>query len=271
VEVALGVREAKRARLNGAPLRSAEQLRAEVTTLVFTPDRLTVVKGGPGARRAYFDRVLGRLFPARAQLPLEYAAAVGQRNAALRRVAATISSPGALEPWTSQVAALGSRLVESRRELVELLTPVFAAHAGELGLTGAGLAYGGEPPTVELLESRLQRDLERGTTGVGPHLDDVAVRADDRDLRAFGSQGEQRMAVLSLLLAEAELLTARRGIPPLLLLDDVLSELDAARRRILSDRLGIVGQAVVTATGAEALPLAPALLLEVVSGQVRAV
>ena len=76
----------KRAKLNGAALRSAEQLRAEVATLVFTPDRLAVVKGGPAARRAYFDRTLGRLQPGRASLPVEYAAAVGQRNAALRRV-----------------------------------------------------------------------------------------------------------------------------------------------------------------------------------------
>ena len=91
-----------------------------------------------------------------------------------------------------------------------------------------------------------------------------------RELRSFGSQGEQRIAVLSLLLAEAELITERRGAPPLLLLDDVLSELDATRRRALADRISRAGQTVLTATGADALPLEPAQLLRVTPGEVRA-
>ena len=99
----------------------------------------------------------------------------------------------------------------------------------------------------------------------------MRLLAGDRELRTFGSQGEQRMAVLSLLLAEAGVLTDQGGIPPLLLLDDALSELDAERRRLLSTRLGSVGQTLVTATGAEALPLAPAQLLAVTPGHVEAV
>ena len=258
----------KRAKLNGAPLRSAEQLRAEVATLVFTPDRLAVVKGGPAARRAYFDRTLGRLQPSRASLPVEYAAAVGQRNAALRRVQVGASTREAVAPWTEQVASLGAQLVEYRRNALAVLSPAFAERAGELGLPDAALDYTGEPPTVAALSSRLERDLERGVTGLGPHLDDIAIRSGDRDLRSFGSQGEQRLAVLSLLLAEAEVIAEQRGTPPLVLLDDVLSELDASRRRILAERIGRVGQAVVTATGADALPLEPAQLLEVTPGVV---
>jgi len=260
----------KRAKLNGAALRSAEQLRAEVATLVFTPDRLAVVKGGPAARRAYFDRTLGRLQPSRASLPIEYAAAVGQRNAALRRVQVGASTREAVAPWTEQVATLGAQLVEYRQDALTVLSPAFSERAGELGLPDAALDYTGEPPTVEALTSRLERDLERGVTGLGPHLDDIAVRSGERDLRTFGSQGEQRLAVLSLLLAEAEVITEQRGTPPLVLLDDVLSELDASRRRILAERIGRVGQAVVTATGADALPLEPAQLLEVTPGVVRA-
>ena len=259
----------KRAKLNGAPLRSAEQLRSEVSTLVFTPDRLAVVKGGPAARRAYFDRTVGRLLPARAQLPVEYAAAVGQRNAALRRVAIGVSTRDAIAPWTEQVAALGSGLVESRREAIGLLAAGFGERAGELGLPAAALDYTGEPPTAAALEARLDRDLERGVTGLGPHLDDITIRSGERELRSFGSQGEQRLAVLSLLLAEAEVLVEQRGTPPLVLLDDVLSELDAARRRTLAERIGRVGQAVVTATGAEALPFEPAQLVEVTPGTVN--
>jgi len=259
----------KRAKLNGGALRSAEQLRGEVSALVFTPDRLAVVKGGPAARRAYFDRTLGRLQPSRASLPLEYAAAVGQRNAALRRAQVGVSTRGAIAPWTEQVATLGAQLVAYRRDALVALSPTFAERAGELGLPDATLAYGGEPPSVEALEARLDRDLERGVTGLGPHLDDVGIRSGDRDLRSFGSQGEQRLAVLSLLLAEAEVIAERWGTPPLVLLDDVLSELDAARRLMLAERIGRVGQAVVTATGADALPLEPSQLLEVTPGKVE--
>ena len=269
VELTLRPGEAKRARLNGAALRAAEQLRAEVATLVFTPDRLVVVKGGPAARRAYFDRTLGRLFPARAGVPAEYAASVAQRNAALRRSAIGVSSRDAIAPWTERVAELGRTLVAGRSDAIALLSPPFADRAAELGLSRAEVRYEAEGPTVEALEARLDEDLDRGTTGLGPHLDDVGITTDGRDLRRFGSQGEQRLAVLSLLLAEAELLTDRGAVPPLLLLDDVLSELDERRRRALAERLAGVGQVFVTATGASALPVEPAQLVEVVPGSAR--
>lgn len=269
-EVRISVREPKRIRMNGAAVASAEELRSRVHTLVFTPDRLAVVKGGPAARRAYFDRALVRALPARADLPAAYGAALGQRNAALRRVAGKLSDASALEPWTGQVVTLAAQLVEARARVLALLTPPFAERAGELGLEDGSLSYDAEPPSRIALEERLARDLERGTTGLGPHLDEIRILSGDRDLRTFGSQGEQRMAVLSLLLAEAEVLTSQTGIPPLLLLDDALSELDGERRRRLSTRLGTVGQTLVTATGAEALPLAPAQLLAVTPGEVRA-
>jgi DNA replication and repair protein RecF len=257
--------QAKEARLNGAKLASAESLRREVSTLVFTPDRLAVVKGGPAARRAYFDRSLARLFPARATAPQDYLATLAQRNAALRRVQLGLSDRSALEPWTSQLADLAAVLVDARAKTLALLEAGFAERAGELGLVGGRLAYDGVPPALEELERRLSRDIERGSTGIGPHLDDVLIASGDRDLRHFGSQGEQRLAVLSLLLAEAELLDP----PPLLLFDDVLSELDPGRRRLLAGRLLGSAQAVVTATHASSLPVEPAQTVEVSPGHAR--
>ena len=153
---------------------------------------------------------------------------MGQRNAALRRVANGLSARDALAPWTEQVAELGLALTEARREAVAALDPGFESNAAAFGLNGARLAYDAAAPSAAELEARLDRDLERGTTGLGPHLDDVGIYAGDRDLRSFGSQGEQRIAVLALILAEARLIEGRSGIPPLLLLDDVLSELDGA-------------------------------------------
>ena len=265
VEVTLRRREGKRVCMNGAVLPSAEQLRSELTTLVFTPDRLAVVKAGPAVRRAYVDRSLGRLLPPCASAPGRYGAALSHRNAALRRVAGGLSDRDALSPWTEQVAELGGELVAARQETLAMLGPLFAERAGELGLEGAALAYEGAAPTGEALEARLGRDLERGFTTLGPHLDDVAIHAGDRDLRLFGSQGEQRLAVLALLLAEAAVLTDR-GRPALLLLDDVLSELDGTRRSALAARIATGGQTIVTATSAGALPAEPAQLVEVRPG-----
>jgi DNA replication and repair protein RecF len=270
-EIGLSRREARRARLNGGALSSAEQLRHELRTLVFTPDRLAVVKGAPAVRRAYLDRSLGRLFPARASIPVEYAAAVGQRNAALRRLAAGASSPEALTPWTEAVVSLGASLVEARREAVGVLGPAFATCAARLGLEDALLAYDGEPSTAADYEARLARDLERGLTGAGPHLHDLRIEADRRDLRSFGSQGEQRIAVLACVLAEAEALAERTGATPLVLLDDVLSELDEDRRRALASLVSSAGQAVVTTTAAPAFPIEPAQTLAVSLGEVREV
>jgi DNA replication and repair protein RecF len=264
IGISLSAAEGKRAEVNGARLRAAEQLRGESATLVFTPDRLAIVKAGPAARRAYFDRTLGRLFPSRSSLPPDFAAALAQRNAALKR-----GDRESVAPWTEQVARFGAELVAARQETLKLLNRPFRERAGELGLEAAGLSYEGDPPSVELLDARLDRDLERGATGLGPHLHDVSFAAGGRDLRSFGSQGEQRTAVLALLLAEAELIEERLGEAPLLLLDDVLSELDPTRRRVLVAQLSARGQTLITSTTADALPGEPAQLLQVTPGEVR--
>jgi DNA replication and repair protein RecF len=253
---------AKVAELDGTRLASPEALRRDYPAIVFTPDRLAVVKGGPATRRAYFDRALGRLQPARAGLPQDYAAALAQRNAALRRVQLGLSDRAALSPWTERVAASGAQLVAARREAIAALSPGFAEAADELGLPDATLGYAAEPPTAAALDARVDADLRRGSTGLGPHLDDVRIASGERDLRSFGSQGEQRLALLALLLAETELVPS-----PLLLLDDVLSELDSRRRGVLADRIAKLDQVVITTTQPSALPVDPAQVVEVTPGQ----
>ncbi len=271
VEVEPG--QGKRVRLNGAQLPTAEELRLRLPVLAFTPDRLAVVKGGPIVRRAYFDRMLGRLFPSRAELASEYGRALAQRNRALRRVRAGESSRGALEPWTRQVAALGTRLDSARAELVTLLAPPFDAQASALGLEQPSLRYESRGLSIEELDHRLERDVERAATGAGPHLRDVEIAAAGRELRSYGSQGEQRTAVLALVLAEAGALGERRAELPLLLLDDVFSELDERRRARLLALLPSGGQTVLTATEREAYPAGapePDLVVAVSPGAARA-
>jgi DNA replication and repair protein RecF len=130
------------------------------------------------------------------------------------------------------------------------------------------LTYEGPGLTVEELERRLPRDLERAVTGAGPHLRDASITAGARELRGFGSQGEQRTAVLALVLAEAELLADRRGEPPLLLLDDVFSELDTERRGALLDQLPASAQTVITATHRPGVA-EPNLIVEVTPGEAK--
>jgi DNA replication and repair protein RecF len=199
-------------------------------------------------------------------LPAEYSRVLSQRNEALRRARTGVSTRSAVEPWTAQLAELGSELDRARAELARLLGPGFAEHSGGLGLAAASLAYEEQSLALAELEARLERDLERGRTGVGPHLRDLEIRVAGRDLRSFGSQGEQRTGVLALLLAEAALLEERRGSPPLLLLDDVFSELDERRRLALVTSLPEGSQTFVTMTDRSAYPAGapdPALVVSV--------
>jgi DNA replication and repair protein RecF len=261
----------KRARINGSPAASMEALRAGATTLVFTPDRLAVVKAGPAVRRAYVDRVVQRLLPARATTAAEYAEALAQRNAALRRVAASLATADTVEPWDERLVSTAAQLSSARAAAVDQLSPRFRNAAEELGLADAALGYEPSVVTLAALSERLAADLERGLTGLGPHHDDIRIAAAGRPLRTHGSQGEQRVAVLALLLAEAELLTETRHVSPLLLLDDVLSELDGDRRVALTHRLRSASQVLVTAAASGALPGDPDQLLSVSPGRVDVV
>jgi len=152
-------------------------------------------------------------------------------------------------------------LRDDRARAVALLAERMTGAAAELGVAGAvelryrprSRAETAEALAAELAE-RLDADLARGFTGHGPHRDDLVFLRDGRELRAFGSQGEQRLALLALLLAERETLSEERGAPPLLLLDDVMSELDETRRERLVARLGGPGQSVVTTTDLAHVP-----------------
>ncbi len=269
-EVTIESSGAKRILFDGVPLEGTERLRRELPVLAFTPDRLAVVKGGPLVRRTYLDRSLARILPSRALAPGEYARALAQRNAALRRVRLGLAGRESVEPWTATVATLGATLDEARIAVAAALEEPLGRSGERLGLARLSARYEPAAATIAELDGRLAADIERGVTGAGPHLADVAICAEGRELRLYGSQGEQRLAVLALLLAEAEVIRGLRGEPPLLLLDDVLSELDARRRAALVAGIPAGSQALVTATARAALPNeapAPALVVDVEPGR----
>ncbi len=269
-EVTVDSAGGRRILLDGAPVASSDTLRRHLPVLAFTPDRLAVVKGGPIVRRTYLDRTVGRVLPAKAELPGDYARALAQRNAALRRVRSGAARTESVLPWTEAVARLGTELDAVREAAVAALAPCFTASSTSLGLADGSLAYTARLLTSADLQERLARDIERGTTGLGPHLHDLAITAGSRDLRSFGSQGEQRLGVLALLLAEAGVLQVSQDEPPVLLLDDVLSELDDARKASLIEGLPSGGQTLITATSLRLLPLdceQPALVVDVTPGR----
>jgi DNA replication and repair protein RecF len=254
--VELGYRpsEPKRVAVDGAAERSIERLLGRFPVLVFTPDRLRLVQGAPALRRAYVDRALARLWPSVAAASSEYARRLAQRNHLLRRVRSGAAQPDALDPWDQLLGEAGAELSAARARLCSRLARPFAERLGELGGRPGTqpLRY---QPNVEqpeqlgaLLAARRGKDVERAVTGAGPHLDDIGLFEGDRDLRLFGSQGEQRRALLALILAEADVLTEERDEPPLLLLDDVTGELDAERRRLLLAAVSAFDQAIVTTT-----------------------
>jgi len=253
--------EPKRLLADGAPVERLVDVQTRPLIVVFLPDRLELIKGPPALRRSHIDQVVAATWPARAATRRAYAQALAQRNALLARIRRGLAATGSLPAWDIELARHGVALRDDRAAVVGLLAPRFAALAAALGLgEEAELRYRPrskaqtpEELAAELAE-RTESDLERGFTGHGPHRDDLVLLRAGRELRAYGSQGEQRLGLLALLLAEREALAATRRSPPLMLLDDVMSELDPQRRGLLAEMLGSEGQSIITTTDLAHVP-----------------
>jgi DNA replication and repair protein RecF len=255
--------------LSGRPLAGAPGERPLVS--VFHPDRLALVKGAPAHRRAHLDRLCGALWPARAGLRTRFGRTLAQRNALVSRIRAGLGSADSLPSWDERLAEEAAPLIEARTEALEALAAPFAELAGKLGLDQAEISYrprapvGGEELAAELGRRRGE-DLGRAYTSYGPQLDEVEIRVASRPLRRFASQGQQRLALLALLFAEREALLAADRSAPLMLLDDVMSELDAGHRELLVALLEGTGQTLISATEEAHVPSANALRIEVSAG-----
>ena len=249
----------KRVRVNGVPRRSAA-LRSALRTVVFAPEEMLLVVGSPSLRRSALDSLAAQRSPAHARALATYARALQQRNGLLRALREGLAERDQLPYWDRLIVEEGGLIVAERLATLEVLAaPLAAAHAeiapgeGRLALrylTNAAAA-GDETPSDALrrrLAETAEKELWNGTTLVGPHRDDFAFELEGRDLAAFASRGQQRTAILALKLAELEWLCELDGHPPLLLLDDVFSELDPDRRAHLVRRLGTLPQAFISTT-----------------------
>ena len=257
----------KRIRVNGVARRPAA-LAEKLRVVLFAPEDMLLVVGSPSLRRAVIDQLASSLFPSYAAELATYGRALQQRNGLLRAIRDETASREELRYWDRPFLDAGGAIVEARHELLRrLAAPLGAAHAeiapeeaavGALGLeyvTNAPAGPDETPPQAlaRRLAETAEKELWNGTTLVGPHRDDVAFTMAGRDLSAFASRGQQRTAILALKLAELDLVTASDGRPPLLLLDDVFSELDPARRAHLVRRIAELPQAFVTTTTLEDL------------------
>jgi DNA replication and repair protein RecF len=253
--------EGRRHLLDGSAAPPAQLAEHRPHLVVFSPDRLVLVKGPPAERRAHLDAFLAARWPARASLRQEYGQVLAQRNALLRRVSAGVAPESELDAWDGTLVAAALPLIESRAEATGELAPHFAEAASQLGLESARLRYAprSEADPEELrngLAERRESDLRRVRTSLGPHLDELELTLRDRSLRRYGSQGEQRAGLLALLFAERETLIGAGASIPLMLLDDVMSELDQSHRELLAARLAEQGQTLVSAADEDALPSA---------------
>lgn len=256
--------EPKRMRVDGATVERLVDVSDRPLVSVFLPDRLELIKGAPTLRRAHLDQFVVALWPARSATRRAYARTLAQRNALIARIRSGSGSRASLMAWDRQLAEHGIALMADRAAAIDRVSESFSRVGSALGLDGEprvqyrprSRAADAEELAAELLE-RHDGDIVRGFTGHGPHRDDLATRRDGRELRTYGSQGQQRLALLALLLAEREAIAAARDAPPLMLLDDVMSELDRDRREALVELLRSGGgQSVITTTDLDHVPAA---------------
>jgi DNA replication and repair protein RecF len=269
VEVEIPRRGRRRVLVDGKRAAGRAEVAARVALVAFLPDDLDLVKRGPSYRREFVDDLAVQLWPAAAVDQQECERALLQRNALLRREGRR-ADPTTLDVWDERLAVLGAAVVRRRLgALGEAEAGIAALCRGLGGAPGsfawqylaAGIGPVAPGEEVTALQAALGRaaaqargeDLERRTTTIGPHRDEVSLSADGRDLRSRASQGEQRTVALALRLAAFDLLSERRRSAPVLVLDDVFSELDGNRRARLVERLPR-GQVFVSTAHGEDVP-----------------
>ncbi|MGK2928388.1 MAG: DNA replication/repair protein RecF [Acidimicrobiales bacterium] len=274
VEAELAARGRGRMQLNRQVVRRRRDLLDAVTVTVFSPDDLILVKGGPGERRTWLDEAVLGLDPRAEAVTADVDKILKQRNALLKGARGRLDESAALtlDVWDDRLARAGEELARRRRDALTTLTPqittAYRDLAGrELPVDARYEAqWAGDGLAAALVAARDQ-DLRRGITTVGPHRDEIAFSLDSLPARTHASQGEQRSLALALRLAVHRAITAARGLSPLLLLDDVLSELDEGRSEALVAHLP-PGQTLLTTAGPLPAHTTPDLVLRVSDGAV---
>lgn len=243
--------------INRMPIRKASELFGIVNLVFFSPEDLNIIKNGPAERRRFIDLELSQLDRVYLSNLANYNRVVNQRNHLLKEIGFSgyEKHAGTLEIWEMQLIQYGNKIIDRRKAFIEEMNEIISSIHKKLtgGREEIRILY--EPSNKELtfeqaLRKYKDRDLKLKSTSVGPHRDDICFMAGDLDIRRFGSQGQQRTAALSLKLSEIELVRQSIHDTPVLLLDDVLSELDKHRQNYLLDSIHDI-QTLITCTGVE--------------------
>ena len=255
IDMHLRKNKAKGVAINGLPIRKARELLGVVNLVFFSPEDLNIIKEGPAGRRRFIDLELSQLDKIYLNNLSNYNRIINQRNSLLKDIYGSNQQHllETLDIWDMQLAAYGTKVLDRRKEFVRQVNEIISEIHFRLtgGKERLSLTYEssiGEMSMEQALKKNRERDLRMKSTSVGPHRDDLCFLSGDLDIRKFGSQGQQRTAALSLKLAEIELVKRIIGDTPILLLDDVLSELDKNRQNYLLDSIHDI-QTVITCTG----------------------
>ena len=241
--------------INKMPIRKASELFGVIHLVFFSPEDLNIIKNGPSERRRFVDLELAQLDKLYLNDLANYNRIINQRNRLLKDIYNREDLLPTLEVWDMQLAEYGRRVIERREIFLDRLNEMIASVHGRLtgGKERLSLSYeksNGDADLLDVIEKNRERDIRMKSTSVGPHRDDICFKVGDLDIRKFGSQGQQRTAALSLKLSEIELVKRLIKDEPVLLLDDVLSELDKNRQHALLDTIGNI-QTIVTCTGVD--------------------
>ncbi len=255
IDMHLKKNKAKGIAIDGIPIRRSSELLGMVNIIFFSPEDLKIVKNGPSERRKFVNLELSQLDNVYLYDLGEYNKVLQQRNKLLKQIMYKQSLIDTLDIWDEQLVMYGTRIIESRTKFLEMLSEIVTENNAKLtgGREHVKVFY--EPDIkiedfAEKLRQTRQKDMHFCNTGVGPHRDDICFMNDNIDIRRYGSQGQQRTCALSLKLAEIELVKKIIGDTPVLLLDDVLSELDRNRQNFLLESISGI-QTIVTCTGLE--------------------
>lgn len=264
VEISCDREKRKSIKMNGSSGRRVAQLLGKINLVFFSPDDLELVKGAPSARRRFLNVELSQTSPQYFHALQQYQRAVFQRNSLLKAIKEGRAVSATLPAWDAQVAGFGAEITARRARAIERMSGFaedaharLASRKEKLAIQYLASAPGVSPELsrdeiqsllLRELERRRGEELARAQTVVGPHRDDLLITINGTEARVYGSQGQQRTAVLALKLAELEFIRSETGEEPLLLLDDVASELDPERRRLLLDVVAPAAQTFVTCT-----------------------
>lgn len=253
IDMHLRKNKSKGIAIDGVKIKKAAQLLGILNVVFFSPEDLSIIKNGPAERRRFVDMELCQLDSIYLYNLNQYNKIVNQRNKLLKDLYQNPSLKGTLDIWDMQLVEFGSRIIERRILFEEQLNDIIGAVHASLSGGKENLKVRYEPDVkaeefAEAIRRNQEKDIRLKQTTTGPHRDDLAFIANGIDIRRFGSQGQQRTAALSLKLSEIELVKKMTNDTPILLLDDVLSELDSNRQNYLLNSIGQI-QTIITCTG----------------------